>query len=382
MILRIASVPAEHPYVAHLAPVDDDAAQVRVERLPDPPVIQSDGQVRWWPPRMLDPIWLREHAAAYDVLHVHFGFESFSVPELQSVAGTLRDLGKPLVVTVHDLRNPHVADATAHLDRLGALVEAAAEVITLTPGAAAEIRRRWGRTAHIVPHPHIVPLDLLDAIPSRAVTEKSRQRIGLHLKSFRRNVDALGALRALEIVATARAVDCVVTMHAAVADPADRGYDAEVVTLAQQLSREDHIELVLHEPMSDEDLFAYVRSLDVSVMANVWGTHSGWIEMCHDLGVRVVAPHIGFYAEQHAPLTYDLAPQAERIDPHRVAQALTQALDLPRPHPANRPSRTAERRAIAQAHTQIYADAIRKLTDVHSTSPSSAKARNQPSIGH
>ena len=69
----------------------------------------------------------------------------------------VRAAGPALVVTVHDLRNPHDRDPSRHLEHLGILVTAADAVITLTPGAAAEIARRWSRTAAVVPHPTLLP---------------------------------------------------------------------------------------------------------------------------------------------------------------------------------------------------------------------------------
>ena len=108
--------------------------------LTDPPVIADDGSTRWWPPRILDPAWLREHAGEFDVLHVHFGFESFSPEHLREVVDVAHELGKGVVVTVHDLRNPHIKDPAAQLSRLDALVPAADTVITLTQGAADAIQ--------------------------------------------------------------------------------------------------------------------------------------------------------------------------------------------------------------------------------------------------
>ena len=56
----------------------------------------------------------------------------------------LRRHDKPLVLTVHDLRNPHHDTAQLHDAQLGVLVPAADALITLTPGAAATIRRPLG----------------------------------------------------------------------------------------------------------------------------------------------------------------------------------------------------------------------------------------------
>jgi len=391
-MIRVASVPADHPYVAHLSPSGETPGDGcdEVIRLPDPPVIADDGSTRWWPPRILDPAWLREHAGEFDVLHVHFGFESFSPEHLREVVDVAHELGKGVVVTVHDLRNPHIKDPAAQLSRLDALVPAADAVITLTQGAADAIQARWGRDAVVVRHPHIVPLDvmaalLLDDTSSRtnradarssddstaAPARNDRRRIGLHLKSLRTNVDAAGALDALALVADERPdVEIVVTMHRAVADPTDRGHDACVVERAEALAARGAITLVLHEPMDDATLFAFVGGLDVSVMANVWGTHSGWIEMCHDLGVRVVAPNIGFYGEQHTPVLYDLAGRGDEaedgaaasedatVDARRLADTILVAVDQGRAAPADVAARRDERDAGARVHSEIYRASI------------------------
>ena len=134
---------------------------------------------------MLDPSWVRTHADRFDVLHVHFGFDDRTPAELTALVTALRDAGRALVVTVHDLRNPHHADPAAHDAALGVLVPAAAALLTLTPGAAAEIARRWGREATVVPHPHVVPL----GGSPRPAPRARRVRVGLHAKSVRANTD-------------------------------------------------------------------------------------------------------------------------------------------------------------------------------------------------
>lgn len=357
--IRVASVPTDHPYVAHLQPVDGpsvvDGEPVEVIRLPDPPVFGDDGTTRWWPPRVLDPAWIRQHCDEFDVLHVHFGFESFTPDHLRRVVATAHDEGKAVVVTVHDLRNPHIADESAQLERLDALVPDADALVTLTEGAAAAIEERWGCRAHVIPHPHVVPLNRLAARREGCID--ARPRVGLHLKSLRTNVDAVGALRGIELAAGRAEIAPVVTIHGEMLDPSDRRHDPKMLALAQRLEREGVIEIVAHAPMDDEELFAHVGSLDVSVIANVWGTHSGWIEMCHDLGVRVVAPRIGFYAEQHSPVLYDLADgPGARIDPQRLAEAIVAACRSGRPARVASSEREAERRHIAVEHARIYRD--------------------------
>ena len=104
----VASVPANHVYVRHLSVPGDG-----VRRLPDPRPRADVPDAQWWPPRMLESGWIREHADDFDVLHVHFGFDALAPEQLQDVVASLRAAGRPLVVTVHDLRNPH------HRDRAG-----------------------------------------------------------------------------------------------------------------------------------------------------------------------------------------------------------------------------------------------------------------------
>ncbi|MGN6613238.1 MAG: PaaI family thioesterase, partial [Angustibacter sp.] len=64
------------------------------------------------------------------------------------------------------------------------------------------------------------------------------------------------------------------------------------------------VDLHVHDYFTDEELWAYLQGLDVSVLPYRFGTHSGWLEACHDLGTWVVAPDCGFYAEQRTVLSY------------------------------------------------------------------------------
>ena len=46
----------------------------------------------------------------------------------------------------------------------------------------------------------------------------------------------------------------------------------------------------MHDFFTDDDLWDYLASLDVSVLPYRFGTHSGWLEACYDLGTTVLAP--------------------------------------------------------------------------------------------
>ncbi|GAA4559100.1 glycosyltransferase family 1 protein [Pseudonocardia xishanensis] len=332
--MRVASVPAGHPYVQGIArPEGPDP----VVRLPDPPVPGARPE-QWWPPPMLEPAWVRAHAAEFDVFHLHFGFDDRSPAELRALVAALAGVGRPLVLTLHDLRNPHHVDPAPHTAALDVLVPAAAELITLTSGAADEVSRRWGRRPVVIAHPAVVP-------PWRARVARPERvgfTVGVHAKSVRTNSDPVGVARALvEAVRGLPGARVRVDVHD----------DGRGRAAAAALGPE--VDLRSHPPFSDEELWDYLQELDLSVLPYRWGTHSGWLETCHDLGTAVLAPAVGHYADQAPCLTHRLA--AEGPDPVSLTAAVRWAYrERPRWR-ADPEDRERQRWAIAAAHEEVYA---------------------------
>lgn len=301
---------------------------------------------------MLDPGWIDAHADDFDVFHVHFGFDALEPADLERIVDSLRRLGKPLVYTVHDLRNPHHVDRSAHDDALDVLVPAADELITLTPGAAAEVTARWDRRAVVLPHPHVTDRSWL----VRPRPERDRPRVGLHLKSLRANLDPLPMLAILAEEAPGRGYELVVDVHTDVVVPGMRNYDAEVADVLADIERRPGVRVHVHDFYSDDELWHYLAGLDLSVLPYRFGTHSGWLEACHDLGTRVLAPRTGYYHEQHdGVLGYDRAGDAPARED--VGLALDAALD-PAPWRAGAAERFAQRADLAAAHRATYESAI------------------------
>jgi hypothetical protein len=289
VVVRVASVPAGHPYVTRATAAED----VRV--LPDPvPAGAAPGQ--WWPPVVLDPRWVREHASDADLLHVHFGTESFSPQHLADTVDAAHAAGWPVVLTVHDLEHPQLADQAPYAAQLDTLVPRVDALVTLTPGAAQEVRRRWGREALVLGHPRLLGPDV--AVDGRRDRDADDLLVGLHLKDIRPNVDAVGA--------TARLIDAVgalgragtrvraeVRVHREVRDPAARDAVRALCAAATGVT------LVEHDRLDDDALARALAGLDACVLPYAHGTHSGWLELCWDLGVPVAAPAVGHYADQH-----------------------------------------------------------------------------------
>ena len=353
--IRVASVPADHPYVRA---VTADAA---IAVLPDPPVPGAPPG-RWWPPAVLDAAWILAHRDEADLLHVHFGTESYTTEHLRAALAAARRVGWPVVVTVHDLDHPQLRDEDQahHTAQLGVLLGLADEVLTLTPGAAQEVRRRWGRTAVVVPHPRI----LHDGWSARPSGEHPR-RVAAHLKDLRPGVDGPSAVRALAAVRRRLAdagVDLEVEVHLR-----DRTRDERTAARLRELCEAGALRLVEHGRLTDTELADHLADLDVCLLPYGHGTHSGWLELCWDLGVPVVAPSIGYLAEQHRDGSVLVISPLDRPNAtDELERAVMSALTLPAagtPERAALVERRARQRAVTDraavdAHRRLYRDLV------------------------
>jgi hypothetical protein len=363
--VRIAAVPAQHPYVQAVRP---PGAVV----LADPPVPGAP-PTQWWPPQVLTPEWLRAHAAEYDLLHVHFGTESLSLDALTAALRTLRELGRPLVHTVHDLEHPHLVDQAPHRAHLALLMREAAGLLTLTDGAAAEIARRYGREATVVPHPQMAPdgwfarADGARADAARGGTARSGRTsapgavadeptphgplVGVHLRSLRANVRPGAWLARLAAEVTARRG----VLRVLVNDDVRAGTPAAEALGEVRRALEPHGADVVVRPRPDDDgLARELVGLDVSVLPYAHGTHSGWLELCWDLGVPVLSPDVGAIGGQHREGWALATFAADR--PAGLGVALDRLLSAPPAPPAA--DRLAARARVAaenhRAHAAVY----------------------------
>ena len=345
--VTVASVPANHVYVHHIAAEGGDGVHRLADPCPDDP--RRSAQEAWWPPVMLHPDWIAR--ADFDVFHLQFGFDAWSPERLRAVVAALRRRPKPFVYTVHDLRNPHHEDRALHDAQLDVLVPAADALVTLTAGAAREIADRWGRRAHVVPHPHVVDFPTMNRLadPPRS----GGVRIGLHVKSLRAGMDPGRLLPTLlRFVSTNPGTVLQVNGHRDVLEPGGARYCAELDRLLREAAAAGHVDLRVHDFMTDAELFAYLASLDIAVLPYRFGTHSGWLEACRDLGTTVVAPSCGYYADQGPVVTY--VNQERTFEPQSLVQALTEAANRPGLGRLTVDARRSQRAGIAAFHADLY----------------------------
>lgn len=353
--LAVASVPGRHPYVEHLL----DPASDSVVHLADPPPVGGPAD-RWWPPSMLTPAWITAHATEFDVLHVHFGMESFSTAELTATLNALDAAGRPLVYTVHDLSNPQLVDQGRHREHVALMIDRADALITLTEAAADLVERRWQRRPVVIEHPHVIPLDRAAPLGAPSPTPT----VGVHLRDLRPNIDALTTVstlnRALGLLHD-RGSQLVghLDLNDTVRD--DRARDAirEIADDSRWLTLREHAR------WDDESLERSVADLDIALLPYGHGTHSGWVELCFDLGVPVVGSGVGFMGDQHP----DSFREYRQGDATSLASALAATLSASPPRPGTderrelvtrrHDHRVEQRSRVAAQHEDLYRELAR-----------------------
>lgn len=341
-LIRVASVPAAHPYIT--ATVDTTLLML----LPDPVPPDASQPGQWWPPRWLDPRYLLARITEIDVLHVHFGFESIEYDDLVAVTEVLAAHAVPLVVTVHDLANPHLDDQAGHLAKLASLVQRADAVVTLTEGAARYIRDRWGISATVLPHPHLLPID---EVGSRRA-HRTRPVVAVHAKSLRANIDPWPVVDTL----VARAGQHL-SLRLDLDDNAVTSPRADAQLPGRLTAYRDHgVDVRVHPPFTDDELVTYLRDIDIMVLPYRFGTHSGWVEACHDSGVIPVVPDCGQFHTQRGCLTFGFG--VGRFDEAGLIAAIDVAARRVSPQPgddlARRRERARERDQVRRDTTQLY----------------------------
>lgn len=342
-VLDVVSVPAGHPYVQHLRPPDGRAAGFAFRADPDPDDPSRPAGDRWWPPAALEPAWLARQDC--DVLHVHFGFDACPVDRLAALLDVADERGIPVVVTVHDLHSPHQSDPDRHLAKLDVLIRRADAVLTLTHDAAAVIAERWGRVAEVVPHPHVVDLASMDRLRADRRTPQ-RPVVGVALKDLRSNCDTT-LLPRLEQACDALGVALRVGVHHAVATRDDERSRVTTSWLTGAAAR--GVEVQWHERYDDPQLWAWLADLDVAVLPYRFGTHSGWLEACHDVGTHVVGPDCGHYRGQGAAASFALDDTAS------LTAALRSVVERPwRLAGGDAASRVRQRTRLAADHERVY----------------------------
>ena len=94
--------------------------------------------------------------------------------------------------------------------------------------------------------------------------------------------------------------------------------------------------------------------LAVAVLPEHCGTHSTDLEVCRDVGTRVVAPGCGWFADQWSEVVTYAHDEELDIDPVSLDGAVAAALTRPAPRPADRAWRAEQQAAVQRVHAEVY----------------------------
>jgi hypothetical protein len=319
---RLVTIPYADPYVDAVLP--EGVVRVGPEQGPSP-----------W----LDPAYLAAHARGVDVVHLHSGYGHLPEDEVVSWVETVRRTGVPLVLTVHELRDPEQPTRRRHDAHLQALLATAEVVLTLTPGAADEIAARFRRTAIVVAHPSIA-----EPVPGLGA---ERGLVGLALT---------GPCPALP--------DPAMLVQAALSGAVNGGGRLRVflddgVEPPPVFAAGDSLEFL---PRKVDSWAAQLQELHAVVLPQSCGTHSRELEVCRDVGTRVVAPSCGWFADQWSDVVPYDNDEERGLDPVSLDAAVAAALTRPAPRPADRGWRAEQRAAVRAVHAQVYAQVVADRT--------------------
>jgi hypothetical protein len=91
------------------------------------------------------------------------------------------------------------------------------------------------------------------------------------------------------------------------------------------------------------------------VLPEPCGSHSRDLEICRDVGTRVVAPSCGWAADQWSDVVSYGNHEEGRLDEVSLTAAIGAALARPMPRPADREWRNEQRAAVRQVYADVYA---------------------------
>lgn len=179
-------------------------------------------------------------------------------------------------------------------------------------------------------------------------------RVGLHVKSLRASMDPAAVLPVL-VEAVAALPDAVLQVngHRDVIEGGNERHDPALAAELRRLDAAGALELRVHDYLTDAELWDYLHGLDASVLPYRFGTHSGWLEACRDLGTAVVAPTCGFFADQGPVHSFGLDEQ--HLDAESLVAAVRAAYDAGPVAPVTVAQRRQQRAEVAAAHRAVYA---------------------------
>lgn len=321
---RVLSYPARHPYVDRLhGPV----AQL-VHRDVAPSCFGDHH----------DPDWLRAHSLDWDLAHIHFRHQQRSGDRLRAALLAHHGSGTPVVMTVHDLEDPHRPTGDRHALDLLARIGASVDVLTtFTRGARRAVERITGRSCLLIPHGALLNLrQRAHRRRDRHVLEGPGRPFLLHAGRVRPNLAWPEVIDAHRLSGTDRPLLITVA--------ADRAGPLQTAAAGR---RGVHV-VTYAGSCVDANLERTIAGCHAMVLPYTHGSHSGLLELAADQGVPVLATAVGYLAEQ-APVR-SVRLRDGRPDVCDLAAAMRE----PPPPPVCDEVREAASRRLVGVHRRLY----------------------------
>lgn len=359
--VNVLHIPCNTPYVRKLQ--DEKQLKISNGRKLQSGVIPDEITYKW----IDDHHDSEEFWSAFDVCHLHYGFEFEELELVKRVLEEIKKHRKKIVFTCHEISSVHGVKQEEYLKYLKAIVEASDSVITLTEMAKAKILETMQIDDGISVIPHGFVVDPKTEDWSEHTKERGLPPEVLLFGALRANRDT--ATSFINIALNAERLGCRVTLvtrpftHQQLSDdPVLR----TALTVGMGSSRTS-VELSL--PISDEEVMNRVKWADMMVLPYTLAGHSGQLELAYDCGVIPVFTNVGYFSSQRMAWPINDRSYGIEVDWHdgkewlyqaRLMQAIDESVrrvkvgsthtDLV----ARREFRLREHQAILAAHLEIY----------------------------
>jgi hypothetical protein len=272
-----------------------------------------------------------------------------------------------VVATLHEDAPLFDRDQGEFARRLAQLRGAGVRFATLTASCRAALASRYGLPedeVEVVPHGNVLSFDspLWEASPA---PREGPFTFTLHggFRPNKRLFDVAVSFALAPSLSGARLK--ILTRAFALHETAGNQDLRAVMDLAL---RTDRISLSTAARIPDAEIARFVAQGDAMVLPYVWGSHSGQIELAHDLGMAVVATDTGHYRAQAALTGQSGVTWVDwaGASPYETAAVMLAGLEAAMGAPpvartdgaARRAARERERAAILAAYDRLYAATV------------------------
>lgn len=297
---RVLSYPPKHPYIDRLHGI---AGEFVYRDEPSPKL-----------PHFYDPTWLDAHEDDWDIVHFHFGWEQYPPAKLESVLKAHKDSDKPIFLTIHDTRSPHTQSSEEDAVYLSLLTKDASHVITLTESAKRIIEQTYNVTPYVIPHGPLHTEEQMRHYRKKHSENYSdtNHTVYVHVRGGRINLDWKRLLRFAPGIES------------------ETGYRL-TFGIKQNTSAHEYVKGSPQEEQAyvkvgaeytDEELSYVIAKSKALLLAYKWGSHSGLVELAHDIGTPVLIYDTGHYRDQK-PTALIQYIEDDREQEHAVSKALS-----------------------------------------------------------